>query len=70
MSKIDTRMAKQDKMKTSQKQLTLAATSPPRANDGESNGESEVLAELRELKQENGESFRDTKLSLNRLESP
>lgn len=56
-------------MKTVQKHLMLAATLPSGANDGESRGESRILAELRMLRQESGESFRETKLSVNRLES-
>lgn len=57
--------AKQDEMKTSQKQLTLE----PTIANCEHSGESELLAELRKLQQENNESFRDTKQSLHRLES-
>ena len=59
---------KHDEMKASQKQLML--THRMRSMSSEpTGGESEMLAELKKLRQENSESFKDTKLSLNRLES-
>lgn len=68
-SRRDTKSANQDDMKTGQKQLMLATTSPPGANDRERSVFSEILAELRKLRHVNGESFQDTKVKLNRLEA-
>lgn len=67
-AKKDAKSGKNDNMKTGSKQLTLAEGTPMKIN-GDASGESEMLTELRKLRQENNESFRDLKLSLNRLEA-
>ncbi|MED6237388.1 hypothetical protein ATANTOWER_023966 [Ataeniobius toweri] len=50
------------------KQLTLAKATPLKAT-GDASGETVMLMELRKLRQENTDSFRELKSSLHRLES-
>lgn len=62
--KRDTKAAKNDEVKTTQKQLTLDATI---ANDN--GAETSVLAELRKFRQESAAGFEEVKASQTRLET-
>lgn len=64
----DVKGGKNEDGKAGPKQLTLAEATPLKSS-GEANPELEMLAELRKLRQENIDSFRDMKASLTRLES-
>ncbi|KAF3841465.1 hypothetical protein F7725_007327 [Dissostichus mawsoni] len=66
--KKNAKTGKHDEMKASQKQQMLTGSMRSMRSEP-TGGESEMLAELRKLRQENSESFKDTKLSINRLES-
>lgn len=52
-NKKDTRTGKHDEARSNQKQLTLEISMA----SGENSGESELLAELKKLRQENGDAF-------------
>lgn len=64
-NKKDYRSGKHEETKSNQKQLMLEAS----IASGHNSGESELLAELKKLRQEDGYAFRETKQSLNRLEA-
>ena len=59
----DMKVGKNDDVITGSKQLTLAEATPLKAVS-DASGESTMLAELRKLRQENNDSFRDLKTSL------
>ncbi len=68
-NKKDTKNGKQDETRPIQKQLTLEANVGRANANGGNWKDSELLAELKKLRQENGNAFRETKQSLNRLET-
>lgn len=59
-NKKDYRSGKHEETKSNQKQLMLEAS----IASGHNSGESELLAELKKLRQEDGYAFRETKQSL------
>ncbi|TKS86659.1 hypothetical protein D9C73_020777 [Collichthys lucidus] len=64
--KKDMKVGKNDEVITASKQLTLAEATPLKYA-GDAGGESAMLTELRKLRQENSDSFRELKTSLCRL---
>lgn len=63
IGKKDMKAGKNDDVITGSKQLTLAEATPLKF-DSDASGDSVMLAELRKLRQENNDSFRDLKTSL------
>ena len=61
-------VGKNDDIITGSKQLTVAEATPLKSAR-DASGESAMRAELRKLRQENSDSFRDLKTSLQRVES-
>lgn len=68
MDKKDMKVGRKDDVTAGSKQLTLAEATPLKVT-GDASGETAMLTELQKLWQENTDSFRDLKSSLNRVES-
>ncbi|MEQ2191388.1 hypothetical protein XENOCAPTIV_027737, partial [Xenoophorus captivus] len=66
--KNDMKASRKDDVTTGSKQLTFAEATPLKAT-GDASGETVMLMELRKLRQENTDSFRELKSSLYRIES-
>lgn len=66
--KKDMKVGKNDEVITASKQLTLAEATPLKSAS-DAGGESAMLTELRKLRQENSDSFRELKTSIYRVEA-